>query len=254
MLRLIFSERREIMNKNSAPRMLALFDLDGTLTESGPGIMKSIEAALQKQGITDYTEDQVRACIGPPLYDSFRDRFGMSDKAVEQAVRDYRERYGRVGIFENRVYEGIPEMLKRLSGAGVLCGLASSKPEFYVHKILKHYHLDADLPVVAGATADEKLVEKPDIIRLAIDRAGEYFPDRKLCGDRIWMAGDRFYDVDGAKACAISCVGVTYGYGSREELEKAGADEIASSPEELTRILLSKLPKEDERRTNEQMG
>ncbi len=235
-------------------RGLALFDLDGTLTESGPGIMRSIEAALQKQGITDYTEEQIRACVGPPLYDSFRDVFGMNGAAVEQAVADYRERYGRVGIFENRVYDGVREMLDSLAAGGILTGLASSKPEFYVRRILEYFHLDPFFPVVAGATVDEKLVEKPDIIHLAIGRAEPFFPEGKLTGNRIWMSGDRFYDVNGAKTCGIRCVGVTYGYGSRKELEDAGADAIAASPDELGRILLGKFREEEKRRDDEQMG
>lgn len=226
----------------SAPKLLALFDLDGTITESGPGIAKSIEAALKKQGITDYTKEQVRSCIGPPLYDSFRNLFHMTEDQVEQAVKDYRERYGSVGIFENSVYDGVPEMLEHLGNAGVLCGLASSKPEFYVHRILEHFHLDSLFPVVAGATADERIVEKPDIIRMAIDRASGRFPEGIVPKDRVWMAGDRFYDVAGAKECGIRCVGVTYGYGSREELQNAGADEIADSAGELEAVLLSKLP------------
>jgi phosphoglycolate phosphatase len=242
------------MDQTEKYRGLALFDLDGTLTESGPGIMKSIEAALRKQGITDYTEKQIRACIGPPLYDSFRDQFGMSGAAVEQAVADYRERYGRVGIFENRLYDGVREMLEMLARNRILTGLASSKPEFYVRQILAHFQIDGLFPVVTGATADEKLVEKPDIIRLAIRRAAPFFPIGELTKDRIWMAGDRFYDVNGAKACGIRCVGVTYGYGSRMELEKAGADAIASTPEELGRILLAKMRVKEEGRDDEQMG
>jgi phosphoglycolate phosphatase len=235
------------MNNTGTYRGLALFDLDGTLTESGPGIMKSIEAALEKQGITDYTEEQVRACVGPPLFDSFRDQFGMQPDAVIQAVKDYRERYGRVGIFENRVYDGVPEMLRMLAGRGVLCALASSKPEFYVHRILEHFHLDVLFPVVAGATADERLVEKPDIIRLALKRAEPLFPGSGLQKERIWMVGDRFYDVNGAEACGIRCIGVTYGYGSREELEKAGADAVADTPDEIGRILLAKLREAEDR-------
>lgn len=217
--------------------MLILFDLDGTLTESAPGITRSIEYALKKQGFRDYTFEQLLSCVGPPLYDSFRSLWNMTEDQVERAVHDFRDRYETTGIFENKPYPGILEMLQKLNEAGILCGVASSKPEPFVRRILDHFHLTEYLPVVAGATEDETIVEKPDIIRMALKTVKEKNPDSMKSG--VFMAGDRCYDIHGAKSCGIHSIGTSYGYGSREELENAGAEYIVDTTEELGNLILS---------------
>lgn len=226
------------MSENREPSRLILFDLDGTIAESGSGIMRSIEAALRAQGIRSYTAKQLQACVGPPLRESFTGIFGLSEERAKKAVQDFRARYETVGIFELSVYDGIPQLLKRLKEAGFLLAVASSKPEQFVRQILARYQLDAYLPVVAGATMDESLVEKADIIRLSIRRAREQFPESRFSEEGIWMVGDRHYDVEGAKNAGLRCIGVTYGYGTRAELQTAGADEIFDTPSEVGDFLI----------------
>ena len=216
-------------------KRLILFDLDGTVTESGPGIKKSAAIALEAQGIRNYTDEQLDLVVGPPLRESFTQTFGMTDEQASQAILDYRAYYEVKGKFENSVYDGIPVLLKKLRESGILCGIASSKPERFVIEILEYYGILEYFDVIAGATMSEALVEKPDIIRLALKRADE----KNLNYDQVWMVGDRRYDVAGAHACGIPAVGVLYGYGSSRELEEAGADSIAETVEELGSILLS---------------
>ena len=224
---------------------LFLFDMDGTTNESGPGIKKSVAIALEKQGITEYTEEQLDQFVGPPLRYSFQTLFGMTKDQASQGVQDYRSYYAAAGKFENRMYPGIPELLARMKEASLLCGIASSKPEKFVLEILEHYHVAQYFEVVAGASMSEKLVEKPDVIRLALQRAREKGLLESSAGAsgtetgqaEIWMIGDRSYDVTGAHACDIPVIGVTYGYGSRQELETAGADIIADTVQELERAI-----------------
>lgn len=226
-------------------KQLFLFDLDGTVTESGPGIKKSVAYALEAQGITKYTEEQLDLFVGPPLRSSFKDLFGMTEAEAQQGVRDYRTYYEKNGIFDNSVYAGMEELLAYMKRRGMLCGIASSKPERFVLDVLEHYHIRQYFDVIAGASMGEDLVEKPDIIRLALQRAYE---DDLLPADypardnspAVWMVGDRRYDVEGAHACGLPVIGVCYGYGARAELEEAGADLIAETVDEL-RVLIGHL-------------
>lgn len=232
-------------------KKLFLFDMDGTTNESGPGIKKSVAIALEKQGITEYTEEQLDQFVGPPLRHSFQTLFGMTEEQATQGIQDYRAYYAVSGKFENRMYPGIPELLARMKQAGILCGIASSKPEQFVTEILEHYHVKQYFDVIAGATMSEQLVEKPDIIRLALQRAREQgipalqrsrkkgLPKKpEDCAD-VWMIGDRSYDVTGAHACGLPVIGVTYGYGNRRELEDAGADVIVETVAELETAIFS---------------
>ncbi|MBQ9063283.1 MAG: HAD hydrolase-like protein [Eubacterium sp.] len=242
-------------------KKLFLFDMDGTTNESGPGIKKSVAIALEKQGITDYTEEQLAQFVGPPLRQSFQNLFGMTEEQASQGIQDYRAYYAVSGKFENRMYPGIPELLKRMKQAGILCGIASSKPELFVREILEHYNVEQYFDVIAGASMSEQLVEKPDIIRLALQRAREQglpvnsVPSAEAaeptqsssymepvqpqaCPD-VWMVGDRSYDVTGAHSCGLPVIGVTYGYGSRRELEDAGADVIVDTTAALESAIFS---------------
>ena len=221
-------------------KILFLFDMDGTTNESGPGIKKSVAIALEKQGITTYKEEQLDLFVGPPLRQSFMTLFGFTEEQAAQGIQDYRSYYAVKGKFENRMYPGIPELLAHMKEAGILCGIASSKPEKFVVEILEHYGAAQYFDIVAGASMSEQLVEKPDIIRLALSRARELgLLDGSGMVSEVWMIGDRSYDVTGAHECGLPVIGVTYGYGSRRELEEAGADLIADTVQELERAIFS---------------
>ena len=205
-----------------------LFDLDGTLTESGIGITRSVAYALRKHGIEEPDQKKLDRFVGPPLIDSFMRFYGFTAEQARQAVDDYREYYAVKGIFENRVYDGVVPMLKALKAAGVRCVLATSKPDHYAVQILEHFGLAEYFDFVAGATMDEKRTNKADVIAYALAHSA---------AEKALMVGDREHDIHGAKAHGLASVGVLYGYGSREELEAAGADYIAETAEEILKFV-----------------
>lgn len=206
-----------------------LFDLDGTLTDPGEGITKSVEYALNKYGIQVEDRRSLYKFIGPPLTDSFSEFYGFSEEKSIEAVSFYREYFGVTGLFENEVYPGITSLLEKVkSNPNVLkLAIATSKPEEYTLRILEKFDLMKYFDVVCGATMSGSRVKKADIIAYALESAG--VEDRS----EVIMVGDRHHDIDGAKANGIKSIGVTYGYGSREELEEAGADYIVSAPMEI---------------------
>ena len=211
---------------------ILLFDLDGTLTDSAEGIMNCAEYALAAQGITEPDRNRLLRFVGPPLVDSFMEFYGMSREKALEAVAKYRERFPVKGIYENRVYEGIPEALEQLKNSGSRLALATSKPELYAERILEYFDLSQYFEVVTGAELDGRRNAKADVIEECLKRLGS--PDR----DKVLMVGDRRQDVDGAKLCGIRCVGVKYGYAEENELENAGADFIADTPFQLVRMLI----------------
>lgn len=211
-----------------------LFDLDGTLTESGPGIMNSVSYALEKMGITVENKEELKKFIGPPLTDSMMQYYGMSEAEAEQGVVYYREYYREKGIFENSVYSGIPEALGRLKDAGKVLAISTSKPEVFAVKIAKHYFLDSFFDIICGATLDGSRVKKADVIRYTLGALGV---EDKEHG-KVLMIGDRKHDILGAKENGTASMGVLYGYGDRLELTSAGADYMAASPEEAAAKIL----------------
>lgn len=210
-----------------------LFDLDGTLTESAPGIMKSVEYALKKFGIEETDKERLRLFIGPPLRDSFQKFYGFSEEQCKLGVEYYRECFLAGAMFENAVYDGIPELLQTLRDAGKKLVVATSKPEPQTLQILEHFDLLHYFDFVAGATLDESRCEKADVITYALEQFGITDTESTV------MIGDRRNDVEGAAANGLPCIGVLYGYGSREELTEAGARVLAETPEELGRLLLA---------------
>lgn len=213
---------------------LILFDLDGTLTESAPGITACVAYAFRELGYPAAESEQLRTFVGPPLHQQFKDFLGVDDQAAAKLVETFRVRYEDKGWAENRVYPGIPQVLQELRDAGHTLGVATSKPEFLAGKIVEHFGLAPYFDYLVGATPDDKtLVNKPDIINVLLEQAG-----RSEDRSDVWMVGDRSYDIEGAKKCGIGGVGVLYGYGSREELEGAGADRLADTVRDLTEILL----------------
>lgn len=208
-----------------------LFDLDGTLTDPEEGITKCVEYALNRFNITVNDRRDLIPFIGPPLYESFMVYYGLTKDEALKAVEIYRERFGKIGLFENRVYDGVVELLEKLKLQGSTLIIATSKPEEYTLRILDHFDLKKYFTFVAGATFDSSRVKKGDVIRYALD--GVSNPDK----DSIIMIGDRKHDVLGAKENGIKSIGVLYGYGDKDELETAGADFIADGVADLLKII-----------------
>ena len=207
-----------------------LFDLDGTLTDPGEGITRSVAYALSFFGIEVKDRTALYPFIGPPLVDSFSTFYGFSPEQARQAVERYREYFSRQGIFENELYPGIKERLEDLKRHGVRILLASSKPELYARKILEHFQLLPFFDFVAAATMDDTRSKKTDVVRYALESCG-------ISPDRAVMIGDRHHDIEGAKDNALESIGVLWGYGSREELSAAGATLLAESVPQLASLL-----------------
>lgn len=207
-----------------------LFDLDGTLTDPKEGITKSVEYALNKFDIQIEHLDVLLPYIGPPLYDSFIELHSFTEEQALQAVAYYRERYSTIGIFENKVFEGIPSMLANLKNNGYSLYVATSKPTVFAEQILKHYSLDHYFEFVGGSNLDGTRSKKQEVIQHVLDQ-NDILPKEAL------MIGDRKHDIIGAIGCGVESIGVTFGYGSKEELEQAGADHIAYRVEEIADII-----------------
>ena len=208
-----------------------LLDLDGTLTDPGIGITNSVAYALKKYQIQVEDRSELYRFIGPPLIESFESFYGFSREQAVEAVGFYREYYRDKGIYENRVYEGIPKLLERLRSAGKTVILATSKPEEFAVRILQHFDLLPYFDVTAGASMDETRTAKAEVIAYGLWKAG--ITDRAEC----IMIGDRKHDILGAKKEGIASMGVLFGYGDRKELMEAGADLIAGDVEEIGRLL-----------------
>lgn len=205
-----------------------LFDLDGTITASMPGIANSICYALRSFGIQVPDREKLRPFLGPPLAASFMKYYGFNESQAQKAVDKYREYFSDKGIFENSVYPGMAELLADCREAGFRVVLATAKPEVYARRILEHYHLTSCFDAIFGATLDGAVTTKAEVIALAL---------RPPAGKSI-MIGDRSDDILGAKAHSIASIGVLYGYGARHELEDAGADYIVDGVPQLRQLLL----------------
>lgn len=210
-----------------------LFDLDGTLTDPAEGITKCVSYALSHFGMEEKPEN-LTSFIGPPLLEQFESFAHFDRETAAAAVEKYRERYRGTGIFENRVLDGVSEMLSALRDAGCVLCVASSKPEVFVKLILEKYGLSDFFTVVCGSELDGTRSKKCDIIEETLARLGVLFPEMDF-SDRAecLMVGDRKHDIEGAHRCGMEAVGVTFGYAEPGELENAGADMIVSEWGEL---------------------
>lgn len=211
-----------------------LFDLDGTLTDPKEGICKSVQYALHAQNIEEPDLDKLEPFIGPPLQKSFREFYGMDEEHAKAAVAKYRERFEKIGLYENKIYPGMKEFLISLRKKGVHLAIASSKPQEFVEKILKHFEIRQYFRVVTGSEKDGRRSEKHEVIEETLSRL---FHERKIPADDILMVGDRKFDVEGARAFGLKCAGVSYGYGAEKELKEAGASYITDNLEELFYII-----------------
>lgn len=209
---------------------IILFDLDGTLTDSGEGIINSVKYALRTNGDDIPDESVLLKFIGPPLWESFETFCGFSHEKACGLVELYREYYREKGLFENAVYDGVEKMLSELKAQGKRLAVATSKPEVFSVRILEHFGLAEYFENITGATLDGTRIEKADVIACALECCGA---DKD---SRVLMVGDRKHDILGAHKNNIPCAAVLYGYGTREEFEEYGADYIVKEPSEIAAL------------------
>lgn len=215
-------------------RTHVLLDLDGTLSDSEPGILRSLQWAFEKEGFPIPTEEQVRSVIGPP-FEIGLPQIGIPDDALERVIDRYRERYATIGAFENTLYPGILEMLEALTDDGLILSVATAKPEVTAHPILDYFEISHWFNVRAGATLTPDRRAKAEVIEFALSELGiSGDPD---ISDHVIMVGDRDHDVLGAKKHRIPCIGVTWGYGEPPELLGSGAVALADSPHEVVDLV-----------------
>lgn len=223
---LVYRERVKDLMKNKSYET-ALFDLDGTLIDSGEGVTNSVAYSLKKFGIEVTDQTELYPFIGPPLHESYMRFYGFSKEKAMQAVEYYREYYREKGIYENRIYEGVEALLQRLYDKGITLIVATSKPELFARQILKQLNLADCFTCIAGANMDGTMTKKAEVISYALTAGGVSDYSKAI------MIGDREYDIFGAKAAGIDALGVLYGYGGYEELKNAGADYIVEKAEEI---------------------
>lgn len=206
------------------------FDLDGTLTDPKQGITTCIIHALRQMGASAPAPEDLEWCIGPPLLGSFTTLLDGDGEGAKRALQLYRERFADVGLFENRVYPDIPESLDQLSERGNRLVVATSKPRVYARRIIEHFGLDEWIAEVYGSDLSGALTDKSDLL-------AHVLIEESVHDGAVVMVGDRGHDVQGAHTNGMACVGVLYGYGSREELTEAGADVLCENPSGLPGVI-----------------
>ena len=213
-----------------------LFDLDGTLTESGIGITRSVAYAFERMGREVPSQEILDTFVGPPLVSSFMEHMNISEDEARNATNIYRERFSTIGWKENRLYTGIMPMLKALKKNGAYLAIASAKPELFVKRIAEYFGFAPYFDKIIGSTFENTSSSKLDLLKSALPDS--YNPDEAA------MVGDRLFDMEAAAQLGIRAIGVAYGYGTVEELKNSGADDVALTVEELTDILLEKHERE----------
>ena len=209
-----------------------LFDLDGTLTDSGLGITKAVQYALGQMGYPVPPRESLFSFIGPPLHKSFQRHYGMDEETSVEAVRQFRVYYNQMGgILENEVYPGIRELLSQLKKSGKRLMIATSKPQAAAELVMHHFGLDAFVPDIIGGTDDPGRNTKGKVIAYALREYG-VDPETAI------MVGDREHDILGAAENNIPAIGITWGYGDRAELDSAGAKAVFDTPAETAQYIL----------------
>ncbi|PEB77945.1 HAD family hydrolase [Bacillus nitratireducens] len=209
-----------------------LFDLDGTLTDPKEGIINSVLYALEKIGIEEVNISELDSFIGPPIQQSFIDRYNMNEIEVEQAVFYFREYLKQSGLLENKVYDGITTLLQELKDAGNRLFVATSKPTVFAKQVIEHFQLTTFFEEIVGSNLDGTRIKKEEIIAHILQT------NEELKKEEMVMIGDRKHDVIGANRNGIASIGVLYGYGSEIELSDAGAVHIVKDVEELQRFCI----------------
>ncbi|MDD6058128.1 MAG: HAD hydrolase-like protein [Clostridiales bacterium] len=224
-------KKEERKNRDKKQMRAVLFDLDGTLVDSEEGITKCVQYALRDCGIEVPNLESLRCFIGPPLEYSFRLRYGMTEEAAWNAVQKYRERYDVKGILECHLYDHVEEALSRIKEKGYLLALASSKPEIACRHILERFHLTSYFDEIVGSTLDGSISTKEEVL-LEVCRRMSRIDKEQMC-----LIGDTKYDAIGAAALGIRCIGVSYGFGTREELLSQGAEIVLDDIREVESYL-----------------
>lgn len=212
-------------------RRTALFDLDGTLTDPRVGITACVARALEAMGVVVPSQQELDTWIGPPLYDSFFD-YLRSRSLAEEALQHYRDRFSRVGMYENERYPGIDEMLGSVATQVESMFVVTSKPRVYANTIVQHFGLEAFFDGVYGSEFDGSLTDKSELI-------AHVLRSESIAADDATMIGDRRHDIVGAHSNSVRSIGVLWGYGSRQELEDAGAHQICEAVLELPQLLVA---------------
>lgn len=208
-----------------------LFDFDGTVFDTLEGITKSVRYAINKMGM-DAPLSELKCFAGPPLLEMFEERFGFTPEKAAQAVRDFRERYVPVGVYESRVFPGVKELLRELRAAGIVTGIATSKPQHLAEELLGREEMIGLFDVISGSAPDGRNESKQQVTQRAMGFLG-------AAPEETVLVGDTKYDVAGAHKCGIKCIGVGYGYAAEGELEAAGVDYIAADVDEIKNIVLN---------------
>lgn len=208
------------------------FDFDGTIADTGVGIFNSVRFAVAAMGFDPLPEDRLRTFIGPPVFDSFKRELDMTDKQSEKAVEKYRENYIRSGIYQLEMYPGIETLIKELKKSGIKVAIASSKPEKFVIKVIDYLKISHLIDFIAAPESDNA----PEGKAVLVERAVKHFGVEK---SKALMIGDRYFDIDGANGAGVESIGVTFGYGSEEELRSAGATYLADSADDIRKLIFS---------------
>ncbi len=217
------------------PPEIVLFDLDGTLTDAAPGIVNGMRIVFDHFGIQQPDDATMRGYLGPPLADTWREYYSFSDEQITQALAIYREYYHDVGMFENEVFDGIPELLQQLNNDDVILATATSKPDFSATRIIEHFGLRDHFAFIGAANLEGTRDSKALVIEHTLEQL-----EASATTHRILMVGDRHHDVHGAREHGIDTIGVLWGYGDAEELTDAGAVALAPNPKELQALLVTR--------------
>lgn len=210
-----------------------MFDLDGTLTDTGEGITNAVTYALGKFGIKVNDKTELYKFIGPPLKDSYKNFYGFNDEQVKLGIKYYREYYSEKGLYQNRIYDGIENLLKKLYDDGRTIVTATSKPEEYAVKIIEKLGIAKYFKYIAGADMQGTRISKSDVIKYALEHC------KVSDFSEVLMIGDREFDVKGSAKFGIDCVGVLFGYGNFDELKNAGAKYIVNTADEIYSVIKS---------------
>ena len=213
-----------------------LFDLDGTLTDPKEGITKSVQYALKSFDIEEKNLDKLEPFIGPPLRDSFREFYGIDGEDTERAVAVFRERFEKIGIKENQIYPGMAQLLHDLKERGVMLAIASSKPQEFVHIVLRNFEIEDCFCVIVGSEKDGTRDTKIEVLTEALSQLKKK-AGRRFKTEKTLMVGDRRFDVEAARELGISSAAVTYGYAPEGELERCAPNYMADSVEQLEEII-----------------
>lgn len=211
-----------------------IFDFDGTIVDTGEGILKSLQYAFDFFTDEVPTLEQLEVFIGPPLHYSFTHFFGVPENEVDEYIKKYRERYSDIGLYECKLYDGMLELLKKLKENKVKIGVASSKPQIFIEKLLDHLDLIYYFDFLCGTTFDDcKHVGKKELVEKNMRNLGA------VDKDKVIMIGDRYFDIDGGNQAGVYSCGIIHGYGNREEFQEHNADFIVDDVKDLDLILFS---------------